>query len=76
MKGNNTSMQRRHYQLIAEIIAELPDDRGRLLDMRTNRPANVREIVAKHFAEHLEMTSAHFKTERFMEACGFDREYR
>lgn len=72
MKGNNTSMQRRHYQIIAEVIAELPDDRGRLLDMRTDRPANVREIVAKHFAKHLDKSNAHFKIERFMEACGFE----
>jgi len=72
MAGNNVSMQRRQFQLIAEIIAELPDDRGRLLDMRTDRPVNVREMVAKHFAARLDKTNAHFKVERFMEACGFE----
>lgn len=72
MKGNNTSMQRRHYQIVAEIIAELPDDRGRLLDMRTDRPANVREIVARHFVIHLDKTNAHFVPARFMEACGLE----
>ena len=72
MKGNSTSMNRRAFQRIAEIIAELPDDRGRLLDMRTQRPANMRIIVAKHFASHLDTTNSHFKTERFMEECGIN----
>ncbi len=71
MKGNHPGMQRRHYQLIADIIAELPDDRGRLLDMRTDRPVNMRELVAKHFAKALAPANAHFKSERFMSACGF-----
>ncbi len=72
MKGNNVVMHRRHYQLIADIIAELPDDRGRLLDMRTDRPVNMRELVAKHFTKALAPTNAHFKSERFMKACGFE----
>ncbi len=71
-KGNNAGMNRRAFQEIAEIIAELPDDRGRLLDMRTDRPVNMREIVAKHFTKALDKTSTHFKPERFMKACGFE----
>ncbi len=66
------NLNRRHFQLIADIIAELPDDRGRLLDMRTDRPVNMREIVAKHFATELNKANAHFKLERFMQACGFE----
>lgn len=71
-KGNNPSMSRRQFQQLGEIIAALPDDRGRLLDMRTNRPVNMRELVAKHFVEHLDDTNAHFNADRFMEACGFE----
>ncbi len=66
------TLNRRHFQFIADIIAELPDDRGRLLDMRTNRPANLREIVAKHFTIELDKANAHFNSERFMQACGFE----
>lgn len=72
MRGNNPSMNRRAFQQVAEIIAELPDDRGRMLDMRTNRPINMRKIVADHFVKRLNVTNAHFKPERFMEACGFE----
>ncbi len=70
--NRHSTLNRSHFQLIASVIATLPDDRCRLLDMRTDRPANVREIVAKHFAVELGSVSKHFSPERFMQTCGFE----
>jgi len=62
--------QRPHFQALADMIRELPDDTCRLLDMRTNRPVDLRLVVAREFAKTLVKTHAHFKADRFMQACG------
>ena len=52
------NLERRHFQRIADVIAELPDDQ--------------REQVAAHFARRLTADNAGFKEGRFLEACGCD----
>ena len=64
------SMTRRHFNLLAAIIAELPRDNARLMSMKTGRPVDVRRMVAEHFIKHLAPTNKHFKEDMFLEACG------
>jgi len=64
--------QRAHFQALADLIRAMPDDTCRLLDQRTNRPVDLRRVVAVHMAEALVKTHAHFKVARFMQACGLE----
>ena len=64
------NMTRRHFNLLAEIIADLPADNARLMNMKTNRPVDVRRLVAEHFISHFAPTNKHFKEDMFLEACG------
>lgn len=50
-------MQRRHYEFIANAVANLPED--------------IRFVVAQEFATQLEEFS-NFNKERFLKACGAD----
>lgn len=50
------SMQKRHFELIANTIRELPD-------------LATRQIVAEHFARNIAHTNGQFKRERFIEWC-------
>jgi hypothetical protein len=52
----NGSMQRRHFELIAEIIAKELD-------------GEAREKAAYAFNHILPMTNANFDSQRFLEAC-------
>jgi hypothetical protein len=49
----SSDFQRKHYELIADIISEIPDEK-------------VREDVAKRFANGLAGTNGLFKAERFI----------
>ena len=49
-------LQRRHYELIAMIIAAMPDVE--------------RWFTAEHFADELERTHANFDRVTFLRACG------
>ena len=51
------TMQRRHYNFIAETIREIKD-------------AGYRADVAQHFADRLRYTNPNFNRARFLEACG------
>jgi hypothetical protein len=53
-------MERRHFQVIADII--------RLL------PVYERTHIAAHFAKQLGRTNIRFDHERFLSACGVSRE--
>ncbi len=53
------TMQRRHYELIAEIIR----DYGYPLDQKR---------CAEHFARHLVRTNSRFNRARFLRACGVE----
>ncbi len=64
--------QRAHFQFLADMVRTMPDDTCRLLDMRTQRPVDLRRIVAEHMCEHFKDTHAHFKRSRFMAACGLE----
>lgn len=55
------TIQRRHYEAIARIIAEM-DSSG---DNHT-----VQVEVAKHFASELRYTNPNFNRDRFLKACG------
>jgi hypothetical protein len=50
-------LERRHYKLIAAIIASLPDTASKLL-------------VAHHFGKLLASTNPNFDYDRFIAACG------
>lgn len=65
-KDHAPSMHRRQFELIADIIKALPDDRCRMLDMRTNRPVNMKGVVAEHFANELERRMRNFKRDVFL----------
>ncbi len=67
-------MNRRHFQFIADIIADIPDDRARLIDLHTKDIVNVRLMVAEHFAKHLSDSVSRFKPTRFLAACGYGTE--
>lgn len=64
------TMQWRHFELIAKIITELPDD---------YRPASIvfdhmqRDIVAKAFSRSLRTTNPNFNEARFLKACGVEQ---
>jgi hypothetical protein len=59
--SRNYKMQKRHYQLIADIIRALPG-----ID---SSDAEWRKKVAEHFADSLRKTNPLFSRERFLEAC-------
>jgi hypothetical protein len=50
------TLSRRHYELIASIIADLDD-------------GAVRQAVAEHFAKRLKGTNPAYKPDRFFEAA-------
>jgi hypothetical protein len=54
------TMQRRHFELIAETIAELPAN------------GNQRYVVAHQFARKLRATNPQFNEARFLRACGVE----
>ncbi len=64
------NMTRRHFDMLATIIAGLPRDNARLMSMKTGRPVDVRRLVAEHFITHLIPVNKHFKEDMFLEACG------
>ncbi len=51
------TMQRRHFELIAEAIQELGD-------------VAIRPFMARHFASKLAATNPNFNRARFLRACG------
>jgi hypothetical protein len=53
---NGVHLQRRHFELIAEIIAK-------------ELEGEAKEQVAKAFANQLKRTNAQFKRDRFIAAC-------
>lgn len=65
------TMQRRHYELIAEIIRE--DKNGMISnDLKTWRPGPAKIAMAHHFARRLRATNPKFDEARFLRACGVD----
>jgi hypothetical protein len=58
---NGVHMQRRHFELIADIIAKELD-------------GEVRRQAAKAFADCLRSTNSQFKRERFLHACSVSEE--
>jgi hypothetical protein len=50
-------LERRHYELIAAIIASLPDTANKL-------------VVAYHFGRQLVKSNPNFDHDRFIAACG------
>lgn len=64
--------QRAHFQFLAGMVRDMPDDTCRLLDMRTQRPVDLRRIVAEYMCKSFKDTHAHFKQSRFMSACGLE----
>jgi len=64
--------QRAHFQALALIVRDMPDDTCRLLDMRTNRPIDLRRVVAEYLCNEFSKTHSHFKEARFMQACGIE----
>lgn len=59
------TMQRRHFELIAETIAELADG---------NHPLHGQDIrmIALRFANKLRATNPNFNRDRFLRACGVE----
>lgn len=59
------TMQRRHFELIAETIRDfaLPGD---------NESSWRRALVARHFAHRLRATNPNFNEARFLRACGVE----
>jgi hypothetical protein len=56
------TMQRRHYELIAEVIATAPF-------VSVRGPLD-RDTLAQHFADRLAQTNPKFDRARFLRACG------
>lgn len=57
----NYKMQKRHYQLIADLVRTIPADSfGGVQSLK---------VVAEHFAKGLSKTNPQFSRERFLEAC-------
>lgn len=57
---NGVRMQRRHFELIAEVIAKELD-------------GEVHRLCAQAFAQDLKATNAQFNRERFLRACGVEQ---
>lgn len=61
------TMQRRHYELIAEAVRELDYTfPGGRFD------GEHRRAVAQHFASRLRSTNPNFNEARFLKACGVE----
>lgn len=59
------TMQRRHYELIAEIIRDLHNPEG-------SEPEAERAYIAHCFATALRSTNPNFNEARFLRACGVE----
>ncbi len=57
------TMQRRHFELIAEIINSIPA-------YDTESGEDARELAAIKFASALRATNPSFNRDRFLRACG------
>ena len=55
-------MTRKHFQLIADAINSLPDERNWY-------PDDPREFIARRMAMFLKSTNGRFDVERFVRAC-------
>lgn len=69
-----TITQRRHYELIAEVIASLPRTRPHADPLKFatkdyGLDTEGREFVANRFATELRATNPAFNRERFLRAC-------
>ena len=58
-----STMQRRHYEMIAEIIKEMQHSHDPVC-------RNGYGVIAEHFAEHLAKRNEGFKESTFLKACG------
>jgi D-Tyr-tRNAtyr deacylase len=60
------TMQRRHFELIAETIKDYSPSFSDAMDKRD------RKMVAEHFAKALRTTNPQFNEARFLRACGVE----
>lgn len=54
------TMQRRHFQMIADILA----------GMRIYMPTEYADRAAEYFADELRQTNPQFNRDKFLKACG------
>ena len=66
------TMQRRHFELIAETIKDLRIDNGASYDPSQPLADFVRSPIAYTFARALSMTDPSFNRSRFLRACGVE----
>lgn len=57
---HNPKMQRRHFERIATIINQLPEEFSKL---------HLRYMIAEHFAGELRSMNSGFQRDKFIEAC-------
>jgi hypothetical protein len=63
------TMQRRHFELIAETIKEMVDDYANEPD---HPYRDMGRVVAVRFASKLKSTNPQFNRDRFLRACGVE----